>query len=113
MGSHGKIKLLLKYKKHLEKIGDEITHVHPLKFLGVIYSNPSLKQYMNIVLDDFFKSYNFINGLGSAMEDQLKNSNVYLYLDDFCRDVNADKETVRNYIDKKNWKKLLLFLCKN
>ena len=48
MGTLSWPKLLLK-KREMEKIGDQIDSVHPMRFLGAIFSNPHLAQCMQSI----------------------------------------------------------------
>jgi len=110
MGTMGKLTLLTK-KKHLTRIGDDVRPVHPFQFLGVIYTNPNLKNYMLEILDDFFKRTNFLEGLGGRLDAELIKGSVDRYLEDFCMQVNAAPDEVKAYIISKDYKGLLTYLC--
>ena len=43
LGEKGVVSLLLE-KSKIEKLGKDVNHVHPLRFLGTIFSNPYLKK---------------------------------------------------------------------
>jgi hypothetical protein len=113
MGSHGKVSLLMKYKKHLEKIGKEIDHVHPLKLLGIIFSKPEMKPHMRNVYNDYFKFKNFIEGFGPGMNNELLKNNLLKYIDDFAADVKVCPEYIMPYFNKKDWTGLIKYLIDN
>ena len=113
MGNNGKITLLLKYKTHLEKLGDEVRHVHSLKFLGVIYSHPVPKQCMKEVLNDYFKRINFIDGLATVIETEIKKGSIDKCLIDFAKDVNVNHYDLIPFIKKKNWRGFLEHISNN
>lgn len=113
MGSHGKIDLLLHYKGHLEQLGKEIEHVHPLKLLGVIFSTPNMKGYMDNVYNDYFKWKNFIEGLEPNMNRELMKNNLLQHIDDFAKDVNVSAESIRPFFNNKDWTGLIKYLIYN
>lgn len=110
MGNHGKIDLLMNYKSHLEQLGKEIEHVHPLKLLGIIFSTPNMKTYMDNVYNDYFKCKYFIDGLGSSMNHEITKNNLFQYVNDFALDVKADPNLVNSFLKKKDWKGLVNYL---
>jgi hypothetical protein len=110
MGSHGKVDLLMNYKKHLEKLGKEIEHVHPIKLLGVIFSNPNMKQYMDNIFSDYFKWKYFIDGFTTSMKHEISKNNLYQYVNDFVQDVKADPKMIDIFFKKKDWKGLINYL---
>ncbi len=110
MGTTGKINLLLHHKSRLEKIGDEVRYIYPLRFLEVIFTTPELKKCMIEVLDDYFKRTNFVDGFGERMETEMIKGTVDLYLEDFARAVNADHSILKTYVNKKDWRGFLQYL---
>lgn len=113
MGSHGKMDLLINYKKHLEKLGKEIEHVHPLKLLGIIFSKPQMKQYLDNIYNDYFKWKSFIEGLEPNMNHEYLKNNMMQHIDDFAKEVNVPKENLLPFFQKRDWKGLVKFLIYN
>ncbi|MBN1915052.1 MAG: hypothetical protein JW769_04110 [Parachlamydiales bacterium] len=107
----GSWKKLWSDRKRLYKIGDEIRYIHPLKFLGIIYSNNDLKPHMLSIVDHYFKRTNFIKDLASAMELELSRNNIDKYLDDFSEHIKVPKEIFSPYIQRKDWAGLLRTLA--
>ena len=107
LGTIGKIELLLHHKSHLEKIGDEVRYIHPLKFLAVIFSDPQLKSYMKVVYDDYFKWKNFIEGLSATIDKEVIKNNLDKYLDNFSKEIRLPVYKIKPYINKRDWPGLL------
>lgn len=110
MGSHGKVSLLMNYKKHLEKLGKEIEHVHPIKLLGIIFSTPNMKPYMKDIFNDYFKWKKFIEGFTTSMNHEISKNNASQYLSDFAKDVKGDLELIKIFYNKRDWKGLINYL---
>lgn len=110
MGQYGKITLLIKHKSRLEKIGDDLRHLHPYKFLSTIFANPQLKIYMKEIMQDYFKRTNFIDGLVPSIEAELVKGTIYEFLSDFCSELSLNENDVRSIIDKKDWTRLVGYL---
>ncbi|KPK32558.1 MAG: hypothetical protein AMS24_03875 [Chlamydiae bacterium SM23_39] len=110
IGSHGKISLLMHHQKEARKLGKELEHVHPLQFLGCIFSNKKLKPYMEDIDNDFFKWSNFIKGLSTNLEHEYIKNNLIKYLDDFAKEINIPREYIESYIKNRDWKGLVKFL---
>lgn len=115
MGAEGKLALLKKYK-YLEQIGKDISHVHPLKLLGVIFSNPSMKPYMKEIYKDSFKWKTFIdgfgimNGLATNMNRELKQNNLLQHINGFANHVNIPAENLKPFFDRGDWEGLVKYL---
>lgn len=112
MAEKGKIKLLF-IKHHMEHLGDQVRHVHPLKFLGFIFSKPELKGHFKLILTDYFKKSNFIDGLAPALNNEVRTGKIKNYLDDFCKEVNVQQHQVQPYINRRDWEGMLHFLSNN
>lgn len=110
MGENGKLTLLLKYQKELRQIGREIEHVHPLKFLSVILTNPHLKSCMREVHSDYFKWTNFLDGIGNGLSSQHKQGKVSVYLNDFAQTVGVSVESLQPYVQSHDWENMLVYL---
>lgn len=111
MANHNVIKLALK-KKDMEKKGRKINHVHPLRFLGTIFSNPYLRECMREVRDSYFKWEGFLGGVKGRMEEEYSQNNLLLYVQGFSQSVKANPDQVRMYLQKKDWEGLCKYLVK-
>ena len=110
MGSHGNMSLLMHHQKRLRKLGKEVEHVHPLKFLGCIFSTPGMRIYMDDIYHSSFKWSNFIKGLSPNFDHELKKVNLLKYLDDFAKEVNIPKEKMIVYFQNRDWEGFVKFL---
>jgi len=114
IGTLGKINLLLYHEKRLRKLGEELRYsVHPFKFIGFIFSNPTLKGYMKEVFNDYFKRVNFVKDFAKTMNHFYSKNLIKIYIDDFSNEVNVPIHKINPYIDKKDWEGLLKMLIRN
>lgn len=97
-------------KRSLEKKGKEVNNVHPLRFIGHIFSHPELKSNMRSIRKSSFKWDGFMDGFGKRMKLESSNNNLLQYVDGFCLHVGADKEHVLHYIHKRDWEGLVKYL---
>ncbi|MGH7889447.1 MAG: hypothetical protein ACRENF_02730, partial [Thermodesulfobacteriota bacterium] len=92
--------------------------VHPLRFLGTIFSSSYLKKCMVGVKDSYFTWKCFMNGQGNTpgflkkCEREYKNSNMLPYVVSFCQIVKAHPDQVRSLIEKREFEKLVEYLVK-
>ncbi len=112
VGEKGKIALLFN-QAYLREKGAQINHVHPLKFLGVIFSNPHLKMCMAYIWDDYFKRNNFLTDLSAALSREADRGKLHPYLNDFAKEVNVPPESIKGYFDSRDWANFLLFLIQS
>ena len=106
------ITLLLR-KAELEKIGDEIRTVHPLKFLGFILSNPTLKSDLRSIHGSTIRWYQLIkgrDGLAEHLTEQDQQKNILPYLNGFAKEVGAKPEDLQRFVSSHNWEGMLDFL---
>lgn len=94
-------------KRTLEKKGKKVNHVHPLRFIGFIVSNPHLREDLKIIKKSSFKWDAFIDGFSKRMREELANGNVYQHVPGFASQVGASPEHVNHYISKKDWEGLV------
>ncbi|MCP5505426.1 MAG: hypothetical protein H7A38_00905 [Chlamydiales bacterium] len=109
---------LLKIRKEMDKIGDKVQPVHPLRFIGFIYGNPGLKKRMPKILDDIFKRRGFLNGHGQKegfaqrMTKEDHNHNLMQYLPGFAQSLGIPQQSIESYFYRHDWEGLLRHLAK-
>lgn len=109
---------LLKIRKEMEKLGDAVAAVHPLRFIGYIYGNPGLKKRMATILDDIFKRRGFLNGHGKKegfsqkMTKEANNHNLMKYLPGFAQSLGITQSSIEPYFHRHDWEGLLRHLAK-
>jgi len=117
MGSSGYWDLLKK-KKKMEKLGDKVHHVHPLRFIGYVYSHPHLKSNMGKIMGDIFKRRGFLNGHGKKegfaqrMTKEMHHNNLMHYVPGFAQSVGVDENEISRFFHHHDWEGLLYYLNK-
>lgn len=98
---------LAMHKTTLEKKGKKIDHVHPLRFMGHILSNPTLKNHIKTIRKSSFKWDALISGFSKKMREQMGRNNVYPHLDGFAALVGTTKEQIVPYVQKADFEGLV------
>ena len=107
---------LLKKKKDMEKLGDKIYHVHPLRFIGYVYNHPSLKGRMPKIMGDIFKRRGFLNGHGKKegfaqrMSKEAHNHNLMQFVPGFAQSVGVSEDSIESFFHRHDWEGLLYYL---
>lgn len=109
MAQNNKLQLLFK-QGHLKTIGAQINHVHPLKFLSSISTNPEIKALMGNLHDDHFKWNELMNGLGAGLTREAIKGKLDIYLNDFANETELSPEDIRPYFESRDWDGFVLFL---
>ncbi len=104
---------LLFNQSHLKEIGSQINHVHPMKFLSIVFSNPHLKGCMFFIWDDYFKRTEFMDGLGASLSREADKGKLLLYLDEFAAEIGASAGALKTFIDVRDWDNLVLYLIQS
>lgn len=94
---------LLKKKFEMERCGDAVRHVHPLRFLGFIFGDPQRKHYMHMVKKSSIKWSRFKGGLFPNLQKEYETNGIYPYLAGFAKLVDVDKQLLMHYIENQNW----------
>ncbi len=105
------LKLGLK-KGDLERKGKKVHHVHPLKFLSTIFSDPHLRKCMKDVRDSYFKWSGFMGGLEERMNEEWEKNNLYPHVNGFSALVKAHPDQVRMFIQARDWEGLVKYLIR-
>lgn len=112
VAENGKLTLLLK-QSHLKFLGAQVNHVHPLKFLSVIFSHPFLKACMPELFNDYFKRAEFMGGLGPNLEREAEKGKLERYLTDFATDLSVNPEGIRPFFILRDWEGLVRYLMQS
>lgn len=113
MGTEPWYKLLFFYKSRMEKIGNDIDKVHPLRFTGVIFSDPHLKECMKEVKGFKMKWDRFYEGFASKMANNHSRRNVLPHLPGYCVETGADYNALRSLVESENWKGFLEYMIEH
>lgn len=101
---------LLFERKFLERLGQEVHHVHPLRFLGTIFNNPRLVNCMHMIRMSGFKWGGFMDGISERLKGEIRAGNVDAYIPGFAQQLNVQAEDVQAYINHRDIEGLVLFL---
>lgn len=102
---------LIKHKSDLTRKGNQIEHVHPLKFLAAIFSDPNIKECMRKISADGGMKYNRIVGDVSAnLTNQMTLGQVEPHLEEFAKEVSVPVESIRSYVQARDWEGLIQLL---
>ncbi len=100
-------------KKTLKKKGKKINHVHPLRFVDYIFSDPHLKKCMQQIKKSSFKWNGFVRGFSGRMMEEAVKDNLRPYIPEFSEHLAVNQENLKIYIDNKDWEGLLKYLLTN
>ncbi|MCI5051742.1 MAG: hypothetical protein MRY21_01235 [Simkaniaceae bacterium] len=98
MGTHS-VFGLLKKKKKLQAMGDEIDNVPPLQFLGVIFTHEELPQYMPKIRSNVFKWSNLIGGLKKTLRSEYESGTLQPQLPAFSKAVGRSYDSLKARLD--------------
>lgn len=105
LGKYGKISILLHHKKKIEKLGEEIGHVHPWMVIEEVSKTPEMRHYMKNIISDPFKWHPVIKGLRSGILLEIQKNNFFQYFEDYSTIRNIPVPLIRSYINFSNPKK--------
>lgn len=99
--------LLLK-KKEMEKLGDKIAPVHPLRFMGYINSRQDLKKRLPKIKGNHFKWKSFVGGFGERMAHEASKNNLLLYTPGFAHATGVPLTKIDSFIQQHDWEGLVI-----
>lgn len=101
---------LLFERKFLERLGQEVHHVHPIRFLGTIFSDPRLVNCMFTIRTSGFKWGGFVDGVSERLKGEIRAGNVDLYIPGFAHQLHIKAADIEAYIHRRDIEGLVLFL---
>ena len=112
LAENGQLALLFK-QSYVKNLGAQINHVHPLKFLAAIFTNPQLKESMEPIFEDYFKRNGFMEGLGGSLTREADQGRLERYLNDFAKEVNVPASALRTFFQNRDWENLVRYLMQS
>ena len=109
MAEYGKLSLLFK-QNHLKQLGAQINHVHPLKFLEVVFSDVELKHCMGEIFEDYFKKTGLLDGLGPSLSREMEKGKLNQHIEAFSKAISVSAEGIRPYFQTADWEALVRHL---
>ncbi len=98
---------LLWKQKELKKLGKSINHVHPLKFIGTIISEPILRSDLQETHRNFFKWRAFLDGFRRRMTEEFYKGNINSYIPGFCKSLHVKQEVIEHFVERRDWEGLV------
>ena len=108
---------LFKNRKEMDKMGDKLACVHPLRFIGYLYGHPHLKKCMSKILDDTLIRRGFLNGHGKRegfahrMTKEANKGNLMRYVPGFAQSLGIQASAIEPFFHRHDWEGLLHHLC--
>jgi hypothetical protein len=99
-------------RSDLEKKRLQLLHIHPLRSLAAMFTDPYTKQCVGEIMDSYFKWRSFISDFSKRINQESERGNLMMYVQGFCLTVKANPEQVRMYLTNKEWEKLVKYLIK-
>ena len=109
MAENSVFKLLFE-KKRLERLGHDIRNVHPIRFLGTVFSDPRLVHCMHRIRSSGFKWDGFINGFSERFMEELLSNNVNQYIPGLSESLGLKTQDLQYYVDRKDFEGLIIFM---
>jgi hypothetical protein len=109
LANTGTMGLMFK-KGELEEIGSRINGIHPLRYLGCIYSDPKLKQCMPKILGKSMVAGRFVSELSAGLNEKMDEGQLVQYVPGFAEDVHVDAQALMPFVNSRNWRGMLEYL---
>lgn len=91
----------------LERAGDNISHVHPLKFLYAIFSDEEMKVGIRNVKKKSIVWREFSDDTSKSLNDEANLGNIKAdHLADFAKSLGIEQKWVTDPANKRDWNKL-------
>lgn len=95
---------ILGMKSSLEKAGDRVNHVHPLRFLMCIFTDNELKAGFANVRNRSTLWKDFFGGLRDSLEEESLRGNVQpSFVQHFASKVGIDPNLIMGLIEERRW----------
>ncbi len=116
LGNESKFSLLFK-ASWMKELGEQVSNIHPLKFLEVIFLDLSLRECLSKIMKDYFKRTEFINGLGARLTLEVTKGVFDIYLVDFLNALKSGPgislNDIRTICKAHRWTELVEYLLEH
>ncbi len=102
MAEKNVIQLLLE-KKTMEKKGEQIQPVHPLRFAGYVLTDPLLKRSMKSFSKNSFKWNGFLDGYEKRLREEKRAGTLDCYVPGLADLLEVDRSVIQRYINQENY----------
>lgn len=97
-------------KSGLYKKGKKIDHVHPLRQLVYIFTNPDLKEDFRQVSKRSIVWRQYSSEMGDVLALEAGRNNLIEHVEDFAAALKVSPSTARSYLNRKKWRDFLEWL---
>lgn len=92
-------------KSSLKKAGDRIDHIHPFKFLEVVFNNEKLKVGIDAIRgQSSWVKDGFFDGFNGSLKEEAARNNLLPFVNDFAKRVKIDAKLITPALKKGDWK---------
>jgi hypothetical protein len=103
---------LMRDQSQIEKRGDKLRHIHPLRSLAAMFTDPYTKKCIAEIMDALFKRPPFVKDYSRRLNQEADKDNLLPYIQGFAVAVKANPEQVRIYVASRQWEALVKYLLK-
>lgn len=104
---------LLGQRSSLNKAGDRVDHVHPLRFVQVIFTDDEMNGCLHSIRDRSLVWKKFFSGLaGSLDEESARNNMRPEFIQDFAASLKIDPSLFMGLLQQKRWSDFIDVLLK-
>lgn len=101
---------ILSLKSSLEKAGDKLQLVHPLRFLMCIFTDEELKVCVHNIMGRSWVWKDFMKSLNDSLEEENKKGNVTDFVMDFSHKVGIDFGLIYPLAQERRWEDFVKML---
>ncbi len=92
----------------LKGVGAKVEHIHPLRFLALIFTDEQMKASMQAMRSRTWIYDEFLKGLKQSLEKESSRGNLTLdQAKDFSKRVDLSFELIRPPVEKRQWANLV------
>jgi hypothetical protein len=92
----------------LKRAGSRIDHLHPFRFLMVVFGDEELKAGAHAIRDRGGWIWSgFLDGIMGSLKEEAKNKNLLQFTSDFADHVKIDSELILPSLKDGNWRKFV------
>lgn len=104
---------LLSKKDSMERAGDKIDHLHPLRFLMAIFTDEEMKDCVHAIRDRTLVWSEFIDPTCKTLEEEANHDNVKKeFVKDFAKRVKVDANLLIPMAQARQWNEIVDTLLK-
>ncbi len=93
--------------KRMYQLGNLVEGVHPLRFIGFVFTHNHLRECMRDVRKNLVKWQYFAGGCKEKLDYYADHGGLQPYIAGFCHQTQANRESIEYYIDHRDWEGLL------